>query len=113
MCSVGFAASCGENFVSPDASGAGGSGGEAGSGGGAGGGGGGTGGDGGGGLGCHSFGVAFLSTLAASTQAITAGLPGVGGLGGDIDATLAGGPGVGCKTLDFADAASGTKCFPA
>jgi len=37
----------------------------------------------------------------------------VGGLGGDIDATLAGGPGVGCKTLDFADAASGTKCFPA
>jgi len=70
---------------------------------------GGRGGSGGGGLGGHSIGIAFLGTLAGSTQVITAGLPGVGGLGGDIDATLAGGSGVGCKTLDFADAASCTK----
>lgn len=74
---------------------------------------GGAGGPGGGGAGGHSIGIAAkaakLPALGSTTIHHEAGAP--GGAGGDTDTTdtTKGDPGLGCKTLDFADAKS---CAP-
>jgi len=71
---------------------------------------GGRGGSGGGGLGGHSIGIAFLGSIPTEISAtMTLGTPGIGGIGGNADATVLGAAGLGCKTLDFANEASCTK----
>jgi hypothetical protein len=68
---------------------------------------GGRGGSGGGGLGGHSVGIAYQGNAPDPSGAtIMVGMPGLGGQGGDMDATVNGAKGIACQTLDFANASS-------